>query len=206
MPRGTFIKRKVFSKKKLFGRSILAAAAMEILEKTAAGAAGEQAAALKKIESEIKSLKQKQAAFSINFTAVSKLITFFRVFSYRKAKAGFFSRGKKLRRKKFWAVYGGPEASDRTPARSPVPGFMASGTFQEIKRDFADDIRAAGIKYFNAVKERGSGGSPVSIRQALLKKYANHIAALLRSRRLRTARLRPPACRPGAAANRKAAI
>ena len=200
MPR-TFIKTfRESPKKKLFGRAVLAAAASEIIEQQARAAALHRAQELQgqlaKVEASFQRLVFKTKYVRMNMEAFAKLIRFIRVFTYRKIRVGFLSRGKKNRRKKFFAIMGGPEGTEHVPPRSPIPGFVASADFKEIKKDLAIDIKEAAIKYFNAVSKTGSGGSPVSIRQGIYKKYANHLAALLRSRRFYTS-IQPPKKEPG---------
>ena len=159
-----------------------------------ADARRQEARALQQYEAAFKALKSfhkygggllKMQA-KINLDAVAKLIRFFRVLSYRRIRVGFLSRGKLNKRKRFWAIQGGPPGVDRQPARSPIPSLMASAEFNQLKIDLSYDVRDAALEYFNKAKAGRATGSPTAIRDAIFRKYKDRLAALMRNRRFYT--------------------
>ena len=131
----------------------------------------------------IKRLNFVHKSARLNLDSFASLIKFIKVLGMRRLLIGFVSRGKLNRRKRFWAIHGGPPGVDRNPPRSPIPAFVRSAEFARIKSDFADRIKAEALRYYNVRKEGGRAGSPVSIRNKVFKEFGKLIAGRLRRRR-----------------------
>ena len=90
---------------------------------------------------------------------------------HTKVRIGLLSKGKLNKKKTFFAAKGGPEGSDRQPARSPAKAFLESGEAEKVRDNFAKATQK-GINDFIQANKTGEDKKPLKyIKKAIRKEF-----------------------------------